>query len=108
MAKLKTKKPKHARDFENMNEDQIIQQFNEDLTASESFQRPFFDKFVRFYKLYRSFIDAENIKENRSNLFIPYCFHIVETVTPKLVTAMFASRPYVQTMPLGVSDNAIR
>jgi hypothetical protein len=77
------------------------------MRASQAFQNPYFDKFRSFYKLYRSYIDPENRKENRSNLFIPYTFHQVETVTPKMILAMFKTRPYVQTVPLGV-DNATR
>jgi hypothetical protein len=100
-------KAKHVRDFENMDDAATLSQIQSDMRAAKAFQSPYFDKFRGYYKQYRSYISPENIKQDRSNLFIPYTFHQVETVTPKLILAMFKNRPYVQTVPLGV-DNTTR
>lgn len=105
MPKKETKKKKlHARDFENMSDAETLTQIQVDINASQAFQNTAFTKFKAFYKQYRSYIDAENRAKDRSNLYIPYTYNIIETVTPKLVLAMFGSRPYVQTMPLGVDN----
>ena len=101
MAKSKTTEPLHARDYENMDDEAILTQALSDMRASESFQSQYFDKFRRYYKLYRSFISLTDRKPDRSNLFIPYTFAQIETIVPKIVLGMFTSRPYVQTMPLG-------
>jgi len=101
------KKPKHPRDFENMDDKSTLHRVIEDLETSQEFQRPFFDKFVEYYKLYRSYIDEKDKREHGANLFIPYTFHVIETVTPKVVNSLFSTRPYVQTIPLGV-DNKTR
>ncbi len=101
-------KIKHKRDFENMSDVQILNVVLEDYQATKTFQQPFFDKFVEYYKLYRSYIEEANKRPNGSNLFIPYAFHIIETIVAKLVNAMFYARPYVQTVPLGVDDGDLR
>ena len=102
MAEKKTK-VRHKRDFENMDDKKTLDVILSDYTASKGFQADYFDKFREFYQLYRSYLTTH--RETGSNLFIPYTFHIIETVTPKIVNAMFYTRPYVQTVPLGVDDS---
>jgi hypothetical protein len=86
-----------------MNDEQVLTQVLEDKKASEQFQRPYFDMFREFYKLYRSYIDPDKHRLYRSNLFIPKTFEVIETVTPKIVSAIFSNRPYVTTVALGSS-----
>jgi len=103
LAKKSTvKEPLFARDFENMEDDAILSQILTDIRASETFQAPYFTKFKEYYKQYRSYIAEADKKVDRSNLFIPYTYHIIETVVPKLILSVFTSRPYIQTMPLGL------
>jgi hypothetical protein len=57
-------------------------------------------KWDRYYKRYRNIVDAivdedGKIVTDRSNISIPYPFVQVETVLPRLVESVFASRPYV-------------
>lgn len=99
-------KATHKRDFINMSDSQILEVVLDDYQASKTFQQPFFDKFMEYYKLYRSYSD--NKREFGSNLFIPYAFHIIETIVAKIVNAMFYVRPYVQTIPLGIDDSGLR
>lgn len=108
MAKDKKSKAKHPRDFENMEDVDIINQVLNDFRDSDLFQKQYFDTFRECYKLYRSYISEDEMKENRSNLFIPYTFQVIETVVPKLILTMFSARPYVQAIPLGVLDNQTR
>jgi hypothetical protein len=111
MAKEQKKtEPKHVRDFQQMADEDILTQVLSDYRASEANQTPFFEKFKRYYKMYRSYIDtveADKRSENgRSNLFIPYAYHLIETIVPKMVLTLFNARPYVQTMPLGLDSDA--
>lgn len=97
------KKYKDPRDFSNREDDYILRLVLDDFKASDEFQRPYFDIFRECYKQYKSYIDKNQLRQNRSNLFIPYTFHVVETVTPKIVNAIFQDRPYVTTRALGQS-----
>jgi len=56
------------------------------LGVSETFNRPYFNMFQEFYKLYRSYLEAGSLPW-RSNLFIPKTFEIVETVAPRVAMA---------------------
>jgi len=80
----------------------IVNRFNIAATARSTRE----DKFLRWYKLYRSYIEAKD--NNKANLFIPYTFGVIETVTPRIIGALFASRPYVSVVPLKAEtvDNA--
>jgi hypothetical protein len=69
--------------------------------ALQKAREPYIDKFSRYYRMYRSMIEEGAIKKDENgnvigaNLFIPYVYNIVETVTPRVVNTMFASRPYI-------------
>lgn len=102
MARPKKKQVRFARDFENMNEEEIISRVRADMTDSESYQTPFFDQFYGHYQQYRSYKDT--VDTGRANLFIPYSFHLVETQTPKVVNALINTRPFVQTVAMGVAS----
>lgn len=101
MARPKKMTPEHDRDFQNMTPEATLTRVVDDYSASTSFQAPYLAKFQEYYKLYRSFKDKETLREDRSNLFIPYVFHIVETETPRLVNTLVNTRPFIQTQPLG-------
>ena len=108
----KTAKPKHQRDFENMQHPEILNQVLKDFEYSQTFQEQFFTVFREVYKNYRSYVSSQELEKarlhSRSKLFIPYTYQIVETVVPKLMLAMFEQRPYARTVPLGVNDNEER
>jgi hypothetical protein len=90
----------NPRDFEKMTDEEILTQFLKDINASMKFQQPFFEKFIEFYKLYRSYIDEADKRPHGANLFIPYTFSVIETVTPKIVNALFHTKPYISTIPI--------
>lgn len=102
MAEKKKTAAKHKRDFEHMEDSKVLEVVLADYQASKSFQSPYFEKFREYYQLYRSFLVSK--RPSGSNLFIPYTFSIIETIAPKIINAMFYTRPYVQTVPLGVGS----
>jgi hypothetical protein len=107
--KKKTKKdqerePEHIRDYYYMEDEDILAQVLKDVDTWEKFAGPFLDKFREWYKLYKNYIEEENIRENGANLFIPYTFHAVETIVPKIVLALFGERPYAHVMPVKSDD----
>lgn len=101
MARPKKMTPEHDRDFANMTPEATLARVVDDCKASKSFQQPYLTKFEEYYKMYRSYKDPDQFREGRSNLFIPYVFHIVETETPRIVNTLVNTRPFVQTQPLG-------
>lgn len=56
------------------------------------------EKWKRFYKRYRNYVDALEDK-TRSNISVPFTFVQVETILPRLVETLFAARPYVTVKP---------
>lgn len=65
--------------------------------AAVSHQEQFAQRWRRYYKLYRSFVERQPGSWN-SAVFIPVCFWIVETVTPRLVAQLprFLALPVTQ------------
>jgi len=59
------------------------------------------DLWIRCYKRWRNHVDTlidpntGKAVTDRSNISIPYTFVQVETILPRLVETLFASRPYV-------------
>lgn len=82
---------------------------NFDATTAEDvrdFMRTFFEdsrdtqrhkhvEFKRLYRMYKLQRDMSNRDPNRSNIFIPKWFSMVETVTPQMVDALIGLRPYI-------------
>lgn len=66
---------------------------------------------TRCYKRWRNFVDAlidpqtGKVVTDRSNISIPYTFVQVETILPRLVETMFATRPYVAVKGREPSDD---
>jgi len=63
-------------------------------TAREA-QGPKHNEFKRMYRMYKLQKDMSNRDPNRSNIFIPKWFSMVETVTPAMVDALIGLRPYI-------------
>jgi hypothetical protein len=60
---------------------------------AESFRRPFIEKNLRMYKLYRAYRDAINYAYGTS-LMPPTGFEIIETIKPRLASAQVAINIY--------------
>lgn len=69
-------------------------------TAADSARRPYYDRWKRYFKLYRSYLDKTGMDRWQSKVFIPYAFSVIETITPKLV----AQLPKFLVMPMGPED----
>lgn len=89
-------------DFENNDDTKILHKVLSDFDRAEKSRQPREDAWRRWYKLYRSYVDEKEKlqRPHRSNLFIPYVFSIVETVVPRLISNVFASRPYIGVLPV--------
>lgn len=94
----------NPRDFLNMEDADIIAQVTTDYKNSESYQTPYLNKFLDYYKAYRAKLQDENTREDGSNLFIPYIYNIVENAFPKIVKSLFSVRPYLPYMPVNRKD----
>ena len=94
----------NPRDFLNMDRDLVLKQVIQDFNDSNAYQENAFKLFQDCYKMYRAHIEAENMREDGSNLFIPYIFNIVENAYPKIVKSLFSVRPYIPFMPVNSND----
>lgn len=74
-------------------------------TYSEKWRRPWGDKWLRWYKLYRGIVPKLPEDESgRSNLHIPYTYSTVDTVRSKLISVILANRPYISYVPKDAND----
>lgn len=94
----------NPRDFLNMDRNLVLAQVVQDFNDSNNYQKNAFDLFQECYKMYRAYTDKENLREDGSNLFIPYIFNIVENAFPKIVKSLFSVRPYIPFMPVNAND----
>lgn len=54
--------------------------------------RPWHEKWVRFYKIYRAIKDAVD-DDDEPNIFLPYCYGIIEDVVSKMVEPLLKLKP---------------
>lgn len=54
------------------------------------------------YEIYRAY--RKERKDGKSNLFIPYLFGLVETVTPRITDTIFAKEPCLTALPMEPQD----
>lgn len=94
----------NPRDFLNMDRKLVLAQVLKDFNDSEAFQKNSFDLFNECYQMYRAYIKKDDLREDGSNLFIPYVFNIVENAFPKLVKSLFTVRPYIPYLPVNAND----
>lgn len=94
----------NPRDFLNMDRNLVLAQVVQDFNDSNNYQKNAFDLFQECYKMYRAYTDEADLREDGSNLFIPYIFNIVENAFPKIVKSLFSVRPYIPFMPVNAND----
>lgn len=94
----------NPRDFLNMDRKLVLQRVLQDFNDSSNFQKKPFELFEECYKMYRAHIDEKDMREDGSNLFIPYIFNIVENAFPKIVKSLFSVRPYIPYLPVNAND----
>lgn len=67
-------------------EKKLVEMWTSRFTRAETFRRPFIDRNLRMYKLYRAYRAASNYAYGTS-LMPPTGFEIIETVKPRLASA---------------------
>jgi len=105
MGRPKKMNPSYSRDFGEMDEEAILERVVADIKASEDFRAPFITKAEAAYRQFRSYKAQVEGEDTRSNLYIPYSFHLVQTQAPKIVNALINTRPFVQTIAMGVPSD---
>ena len=68
-----------------------------DFQRAQKFTQDRHDEFLEYYKIYRSV--KEQAQKNRSNLFIPYVFAIIETIAPRIVKSVVSNKPFFAVLP---------
>jgi len=84
-------------DWDNMKDADILNKVITDFETARLARAPHEERWLRWYKLYRSYTEK---KDTGANLFIPYTFSIIETVLPRIIATIFASRPYIGVLPV--------
>lgn len=84
-------------DWEKAKEADILDKVIRDFDSAVMTRAPHEEKWVRWYKLYRSYTEK---KDTGANLFIPYTFSAIESVVPRIISTMFASRPFIGVLPV--------
>lgn len=66
--------------------EKVVQLWNKRFKQAEDFRRPYIDRNIRMYKLYRAYRDVLNYAYG-TNIMPPTGFEIIETVKPRLASA---------------------
>jgi hypothetical protein len=74
-------------------QEKVVALWQKRFTQSENYRRPFIDRNLRMYKLYRAYRDAINYAYG-TNIMPPIGFEIVETVKPRLASAKLKTNIY--------------
>ncbi|MCF8012425.1 MAG: hypothetical protein K9L56_14225 [Clostridiales bacterium] len=82
----------------NKDREKVMDRFNH----SENFVAPMFERFKKYYSLYRSY--RENDDSTFSNLFIPQTFSTIEQIIPRIVAAIIGSNPPFSVSPRKPKD----
>lgn len=88
-----------ARKYKTQEKTQKAKDVVNKLTQALTWRQPLKDKWDRFYKMYRSYLEPANYPW-QSNLWIPYSFSTIETLAPRMV----ANKPKVDIMPRTEED----
>src|SRR5690606_26274722 len=85
--------------------DPLVSEVLEKFEAADSARRPVEERWMKAYKLYRSYKE-ELPEEDRdlANLFIPKTFSDIESITPRRVMSSIARRPWVTVKPRSKDD----
>lgn len=70
----------------------VVERFEIAKRADEEIKK----KHLDYYKLYRN---QRERRENRSSIFVPMIYSVVETMTPRILKGLFDKRPYMTVLP---------
>ncbi|MGD9649997.1 MAG: hypothetical protein AB7U41_04330, partial [Dongiaceae bacterium] len=85
LPKAADEKEQPKTDFET-HEEEVVSKWQKRFTRAENFRRPYIERNMRMYRLYRAYREAINYAYGTS-LMPPTGFEIVETVKPRLASA---------------------
>lgn len=94
-----------AIEWDKLSDEEIVEKVVDDFNKADDARKPYEEKWLRFYRFYRNY--KEKRTDYKSNLFIPYTFSVIETVLPRIISTLFATRPYIGYLPTS-SDSVDR
>lgn len=78
---------------------QLVTWCHQAFIAADSHRANYYDRWIRYYKLYRSYVKRET-NDWRSKVFIPHTFATIESIAPRLL----AQLPQFVCNPMGPED----
>ena len=84
------------------NERKQLDKVLEFMKNSENFRKPYEVKWLRYYKMYRNFLETK--RTNRSNLFIPYTFSMIESALPQIALQLIPGKEFFHVRATEESD----
>lgn len=82
-----------------MKEKDLLRRVLRDFSDTEKYHKERHKKYTEFYKMYRSQHEAAELARNRSSLYIPYVYAVIETITPRAVKAVISNKPFLAVLP---------
>jgi len=74
-----------------------LHKVNDRHKEAEDARQPKEELWEECYRMWRAY--REERDDEKSNLFIPYLFSVVETVVPRITDTLFSKKPYLKPMP---------
>lgn len=82
-----------------MKEKDLLRRVLRDFSDTEKYHKARHKKYTEFYKMYRSQHEEAELARNRSTLYIPYVYAVIETITPRAVKAVISNKPFLAVLP---------
>lgn len=98
------KPPLNPRDFYGQSDQYILETVTDDINRWKRYSQTYIEKMQEYYNDYQSQLDsnmvARNKQLNRASLYIPYIYSTIETAIPKIVNAIWDSKPLIVYRPV--------
>lgn len=88
-------------DERSLSDTQIVNLVNTRREMSASYRSGFDDRFDRCYEYYRSYMEFDSDYWYRSQLFMPYIFAMIESITPDFLTALIGGDNFFSVRATG-------
>jgi hypothetical protein len=89
-----------AKNLNSVRNEKIAKEISKKISTSSTWREPFKQKWDRYYKLYRTYLEKKNYPW-QANIFVPYAFSTIETIVPRLVS----SKPQIDVLPREKEDS---
>lgn len=103
MAETAVEKTKNPIETQFGDKTKLLEDLLKNFQTAESFLRPFFTRWLRYYKLYRNYVPNKS-RAWRANIVVPIAFADIEHGSATLMDAWFANRPPIQVYPREGTD----